>query len=118
MFFVYFNIFAVLSGTKKGQFDPSGHLTCGILVSGLWLHMFFYILDSCAEIYHYESPLIKRATYVVLGFIGYHAFGVFYTVFVYHDFFETLIGYSFGIVIFSVVLLTDVFSDSLFYLMI
>ena len=62
--------------------------------------------------------MIKRATYVVLGFIGYHAFGVFYTVFVYHDFFETLIGFSFGVLIFSAVLLTDVFSDSLFYLMI
>ena len=113
LFRVFFTLFAKLSGTKLGHFDPSGHLTCGLLVSGLWLQIYLFVIYSCADFYAPNSPLVKWATYAVLGAIGYHAYGVFYTVLAYHDFFENVIGMGFGLVIYCCVFLNDVFSDSI-----
>lgn len=43
LFTLYFYMFAKLSGTKQGDFDPSGHLTCGLLASALWLSIPLFI---------------------------------------------------------------------------
>ena len=59
-----------------------------------------------------------KATYIALGAIFYHSYIVFYTVLIYHDVLETFVGMFFGLLIFASVFLTDVFSDSLFSVLI
>lgn len=46
LFQFYFSIFAALSGTKLGDFDPSGHLTCGLLAGDLWISMLHFAKDT------------------------------------------------------------------------
>jgi len=106
MFQAYFHLFAYLSGTKPGSFDPSGHLTCGLLASGLWLQIYLFILESCSDFYSPRSPLLQKSTYLTLGAVFYHAYGVFYTVLVFHDLFETVIGMGFGLMIYFIVFFT------------
>ena len=116
MFQFYFYIFSKLSGTKLGQFDPSGHLTCGIIACANWVEIAMFTAEATPV--YYDRETLRNASYAIFGIICYHVYGTFYTIFVYHDFCETLVGFGFGIFIYLIVYWLNFFSDSLYYIII
>ena len=105
LFLPFYALFAAFSGTKQGDFDPSGHLTCGVLVSLGWL-----------TILQHERGL-ESSKIVAKTMMAYHIYSLFFTVFVFHSIFESIIGYLFTIVIYLAVYETDLFSESVTYLL-
>lgn len=103
LFQCYFSIFAYLSGTKLGDFDPSGHLTCGLLACDLWISMLHFAQDTQEHFFEQHDPFLRRFTYAIFGIIIYHLYGLFFTVCVYHDSLETMIGLVFGVLLHFVV---------------
>lgn len=115
LFQCYFTIFAALSGTKLGDFDPSGHLTCGLLAGDLWISMLHFAKDT-ENFFNESDPFLSRFTYSTFIIIIYHLYGLFFTVCVYHDSLETLVGLFFGLILHLVVFHSTQFSNALYFI--
>ena len=116
LFKVYFEFFAYLSGTKPGDFDPSGHLTCGIIAIANWMTLLSFISNQVAN--QKLSPDSLPSIYsLMLAASVYHLYGVFFTGLIYHDIFESSVGLVFGLLIYALTFLVDVFSNQLHYIL-
>ena len=115
LFQAYFHLFAYLCGTKQGEFDASGHLTCGIIASCIWLSI-KQLVNECTPSFYPGSTLniVSKLSSVM---IVYHAYTLIFTVSIYHNVLESVIGYLFALAIFIIAIYFDNFSDCTFYIM-
>lgn len=111
LFGVFFHMFANLSGTKQGDFDPSGHLTCGLLASACWLQL----LNTCSQLNTFNRETMQAMLYVVFAAVSYHLFVIIHSVMVYHDTFESTTAFAFGLFIYLITFWADCFTDCITY---
>jgi len=62
------------------------------------------------------DPFLSRFTYSTFVIIIYHLYGLFFTVCVFHDSLETLVGLFFGLILHLVVFYSTHFSDALYFI--
>jgi hypothetical protein len=116
LFQCYFSLFAYLSGTKLGDFDPSGHLTCSLLACNLWLSILHFGFSAQDSFYEPNDHFLRNLTYAIFIIVLYHLYVIFYTVSVYHDTLENLVGLFFGMILEFVVFEVSSFSEAIYYL--
>ena len=113
---LYFHEFAYFSGTKPGHFDPSGHLTCGLLACANWISILTFVASSSPQ--YFTTKVARIVSLLIYVALVYHLYGIFFTVVVYHDAFESLAGYLYAILIYGLVFWIDFFSESVFFILI
>ena len=111
LFKAYYSVFAFFCGTKQGEFDPSGHLTCGIIASCCWLRIKI-VLEEEGDKYYSWGLKSKMSLYSSL-LIAYHAYTLLFTVSIFHSVFESLVGYLFTLTIYTLVFELTFFTECL-----
>lgn len=65
---------------------------------------------------NYKEGVARKMTYVAAGVVLYHTYGFLFTVVVYHELLESIVGLFFALIIYMVSIKQDIFSDSLAYI--
>ena len=129
LFTIFFWAFKLTTGSGRDAFDPSGHISAGLISVNCHYSSYRFCSTKINELLrvkvkttdipdaYYKLNRVTGVTSIVyLAFLVHTTYSLFWTVFIFHSVVESVTGFLFGVFISLTVFETDTFSDALSYI--